>query len=115
MAEDCIFCKIVSGDSPSTRVYEDEKVLAFEDIHPMAPVHVVVVPKRHIPTLLDCTDDRRDDLAAVMSVVQEVAKRKGIDQSGFRTVINCNAEGGQLIFHLHAHVLGGKKLADEMG
>ncbi|MBN1662007.1 MAG: histidine triad nucleotide-binding protein [Deltaproteobacteria bacterium] len=115
MAEDCIFCKIVSGAIPSTKVYEDDRVLAFDDIHPLAPVHVVVIPKKHISTLLDCTEDRMDDLAAVISAVIEVAKKKGIDRKGFRTVLNCNAEGGQVIFHLHAHVLGGKKLADEMG
>lgn len=115
MAEDCIFCKIVSGAIPSAKVYEDEMVLAFDDIHPMAPVHVIVIPKRHIPTLLDCAGDRADDLAAVLAAAREVAKRKGVDAKGFRTVINCNAEGGQVIFHLHAHVLGGKKLTDDMG
>lgn len=115
MAADCIFCKIVKGAIPSTKVYENEKVLAFDDIEPMAPVHVIVISKRHIPTLLDCTNDRIDDLAAVMSAVQEVAKIKGVNHKGFRTVINCNADGGQVIFHLHAHVLGGKKLRDEMG
>ncbi|HQP12913.1 MAG TPA: histidine triad nucleotide-binding protein [Candidatus Omnitrophota bacterium] len=115
MADDCIFCKIVKGDIPCSKVYEDEKVLAFDDIHPMAPVHVIVIPKKHIPTLLDCAGENKADLAAVMAAAQEAAKRKGVDQKGFRTVINCNDEGGQVIFHLHAHVLGGKKLADEMG
>jgi histidine triad (HIT) family protein len=115
MADDCIFCKIVRGEIPCAKVYEDQNVLAFDDIHPMAPVHVIVIPKKHIPTLLDCTKDRMNDLAAMMSVIQEVAKKKGVDQKGFRTVMNCNAEGGQVIFHLHAHVLGGKKLTDEMG
>jgi histidine triad (HIT) family protein len=115
MAEDCIFCKIVSGTIPSKKVYEDDHVLAFDDIRPMAPVHVIVIPKMHIPTLLDCTGDRIDDLKAVMLAAQEVAKRKGIDQKGFRTVINCNTEGGQIVFHLHAHVLGGKKLRDKLG
>lgn len=115
MSKDCIFCKIVAGSIPSSKVFEDDKVVAFDDIHPMAPVHVVVIPKKHIPTLLDCTDGQAEDLSAVMAAVRKVAILKGIDKKGFRAVINCNPDGGQVIFHLHAHVLGGRKLADEMG
>lgn len=111
---DCIFCKIVNGEIPSSKVYETAKVLAFDDINPMAPVHVIIIPKEHIPTLLDVTSEKMDVLEAMVSAVQEVAKIKGIDEKGFRTVINCNKEGGQIIFHLHVHVLGGEKLKDEL-
>ncbi len=111
---DCIFCKIVNGEIPSSKVYETAKVLAFDDINPMAPVHVIIIPKEHIPTLLDVTSEKMDVLEAMVSAAQEVAKIKGIDEKGFRTVINCNKEGGQIIFHLHVHVLGGEKLKDEL-
>jgi histidine triad (HIT) family protein len=110
--EDCIFCKIVNGTIPSSKVYEDADVVAFEDIHPMAPVHVIVIPKKHIPTLLDVTAENMNAVNAMVKAAREVARIKGIDKRGFRTVINCNEEGGQVIFHLHMHVLGGKKLKD---
>ncbi len=110
--EDCIFCKIINGEIPCVKVYETEKVLAFDDINPMAPVHVVIIPKEHIPTLMDVTQGKTDVLDAIFLAAQEVARIKGIDKRGFRTIVNCNKEGGQLIFHLHMHVLGGKKLRD---
>jgi len=113
--EDCIFCKIVKGSIPCRKVYEDEKVLAFDDIHPMAPVHVVIIPKEHIATILDVSEDRMAVMGAMISAAREVSKKKGIDQSGFRVVINCNEEGGQVVFHLHMHVLGGKQLLDALG
>ncbi len=112
---DCIFCKIVRGDISCTKVYEDDKVLAFDDIHPMAPVHVVIVPKSHISTLMDVETQKDNIMNNLIAAVQKVAKIKKIDASGFRTVINCNAEGGQVVFHLHVHVLGGRKLQDELG
>ncbi len=111
---DCIFCKIVRGEIPSTVVYENDDVLAFEDINPMAPVHVVVIPKKHIATLMDVKEDEMGTMGSIISAVQEVAKIKGIDEKGFRMVVNCNEEGGQLVFHLHIHVLGGKRLRDEL-
>ncbi|HOD97521.1 MAG TPA: histidine triad nucleotide-binding protein [Syntrophales bacterium] len=113
--DDCIFCKIIKGEIPCRKVYEDESVLAFDDIHPMAPVHVVIIPKRHLATLLDVGEDTLPVVDAMIRVAQEVARRKGIDKRGFRTVINCNEEGGQVIFHLHMHLLGGRKLADGLG
>jgi histidine triad (HIT) family protein len=115
MSEDCLFCKIIGGEIPCSRVYEDDSVLAFDDIHPMAPVHVIVIPKRHISTLMDVSYDSMTDLMKLMAAAQKVAKLKSIDEKGFRVVINCNAEGGQVIFHLHMHVLGGRKLRDEVG
>jgi histidine triad (HIT) family protein len=106
---DCIFCRIVRGEIPSSKVYEDEKVLAFDDIHPLSPVHVIVIPKEHIPTLMDVTAEKMEYLTAMMTAAQKIAAIKGIDQKGFRVIINCNSEGGQVIFHLHMHVQGGKK------
>ena len=109
---DCIFCKIANGTIPSNKVYENDEVIAFDDIHPMAPVHVIIIPKKHIPTLLDVTAVNINSVSSMITAAQEVAKIKGIDKKGFRTVINCNEEGGQVIFHLHMHILGGKRLKD---
>ena len=108
--EECIFCKIVNGLIPCSKVYEDEKTLAFDDLHPVAPVHVLVVPKTHIPTLMDVGTNAKDYLSAMINAVQETARIKAIDQRGFKMVVNCNEEGGQVIYHLHMHVLGGGKL-----
>ncbi len=105
---DCLFCKIIQGEIPADRVYEDDDVLAFKDIHPKAPTHVLVIPKAHYSTFSDMDD------AAVMGrfmcAVQHVADGVLQLQSGFRIVINVRAGGGQEVFHLHAHILGGKKL-----
>lgn len=110
--EDCIFCKIAAGEIPCRKVYENEKALAFEDIHPMAPVHIIIIPKRHIATLMDVDAERAADLQSMVTAAQEVARLKKIDVKGFRLVINCNREGGQVVFHLHMHLLGGLKLKD---
>ena len=109
---DCLFCKIVQGDIPCTKIYEDDSVLAFDDIHPMAPVHVIVIPKRHLATLLDINGQNIAVAGDLILAAPKVARIKGIAEKGFRTVINCNAEGGQLVFHLHMHVLGGRKLQE---
>ena len=112
---DCVFCKIVRGEIPCARVYEDDQVLAFDDINPMAPVHVVIIPKDHIPTLMDVDTEKNDIMNNLIAAAQKVARIKGIAAKGFRTAINCNVEGGQVVFHLHVHVLGGRKLQDELG
>jgi len=112
--EDCIFCKIANGTIPSKKVYEDAEVVAFDDIHPMAPVHVIIIPKRHIPTMMDVAKADMNSLISMFTAVQEVARVKGINDRGFRAVINCNKEGGQVIFHLHMHVLGGMQLKDAL-
>ncbi|MEE9910878.1 MAG: histidine triad nucleotide-binding protein [Deltaproteobacteria bacterium] len=111
---DCIFCKIIKGEIPCTKVYEDEAVLAFDDIHPMAPVHVVLIPRKHIATLMD-VDPGTDVTGRLIAAAQQVAKIKNVADSGFRTVFNCNADGGQVVFHLHMHLLGGRKLEDQLG
>lgn len=112
---DCVFCKIIKGDIPCSKVYEDDNVLAFDDIHPMAPVHVIIIPKQHIPTLMDIDSKKSDIMNNLVSAAQKVARMKSIDEKGFRTAINCNAEGGQLVFHLHMHLLGGRQLQDPLG
>jgi histidine triad (HIT) family protein len=112
---DCIFCKIVQGDIPCSKVYEDDQVLAFNDISPMAPVHVIIIPKKHIATLMDLDAQNDDVTGDLMSTAQKVARIKNISDRGFRTVINCNAEGGQVVFHLHMHLIGGRKLQDPLG
>jgi histidine triad (HIT) family protein len=112
---DCIFCRIFKGEIPCVKVYEEDSILAFDDIQPMAPVHVIIIPKKHIPTLLDIDSQSADIFSEIFFAVQKIAEIKGIAEKGFRTVINCNAEGGQVVFHLHTHVLGGRKLADELG
>jgi len=113
--ENCIFCRIIKGEIPSGKVFEDESVLAFDDIHPLAPVHVIIIPKAHIPTLMDLKPADSNLLNSLSRAVQEVARIKGVDKSGFRTVVNTNKEGGQIIFHMHVHVLGGRQLEDAMG
>ncbi|MCK9230255.1 MAG: histidine triad nucleotide-binding protein [Syntrophales bacterium] len=114
---ECVFCKIVAGEIPSSKVYEDDGVFAFDDIQPLAPVHVVLVPKRHVPTIVDMDVEGPDRNlpAELFNAVREVARIKGIDETGFRTVINSNYDGGQVIFHLHVHVLGGRRLSDDLG
>ena len=95
---DCRFCKIAAGEFPCRKVYENDKVLAFEDIHPMAPVHVILIPKGHVATLMDVDEEGMADLQSLMSAAQEVARVKKVDERGFRLVINCNREGGQVVF-----------------
>jgi histidine triad (HIT) family protein len=106
----CLFCKIVAGEIPAARVYEDDQVIAFNDINPQAPMHVLVVPKLHIATVNDvsATDDQL--MGAMVRAAAAIAKQRGFDGPGYRTVFNCNAQAGQTVFHLHLHVLGGRVL-----
>jgi len=112
---DCIFCKIVTGEISCTKVYEDDAVLAFDDIQPMAPVHVILIPKQHIATLMDVDAGHVDIVGRLIAAAQKVANIKKVAVSGFRTVFNCNTDGGQVVFHLHMHLLGGRKLDDQLG
>jgi histidine triad (HIT) family protein len=107
---DCLFCKIVRKEIPAKLLYEDEDALAFEDINPQAPVHVLVVPKRHIPTLNDLTpaDDALVGKLARISAV--IARDRGVAEAGWRSVVNVNREGGQLVFHVHMHCMGGRPM-----
>lgn len=108
---DCLFCRIVRGEIPAAKVYEDDEVLAFRDIQPQRPVHVLVIPKRHIPTLDDFPADEPGLAGQLLGAVQEVARREGLAAGGYRTVINCRGDAGQEVYHLHLHVLGGRRLA----
>ena len=108
--EDCIFCKIVRGEIPAKKVFETEELLAFEDINPVAPVHVVVIPKKHIPTLIDASDSDFELLGKLLLSAKTAAERKKLLDDGFRTVINALAGAGQAVFHVHMHVIGGRVL-----
>ncbi len=110
---DCLFCKIISGEISSKKVYEDETVYAFEDISPKAPVHILVIPKEHISTLFDVTCNNSDVIAHIYEVIAKLAKDFNLEK-GFRVISNCNEYGGQTVFHIHFHLLGGKKLTDSM-
>ncbi len=103
---DCLFCKIVRGEIPCKKVYEDDEVLAFFDIHPVAPVHFMLIPKLHIESLAQADDSHAALLGRMMTLAPKLAKQQGLD-AGFRTVINTGRGGGQEIFHLHVHVIGG--------
>lgn len=111
---DCIFCKIIKGEIPSKKVYEDDKILAFHDISPMAPTHVVIIPKEHISSANDLTEENAEFISHVYVVAAKIAKELGIAESGYRIVNNCGADGGQTVFHIHFHLLGGKKLNTEL-
>jgi histidine triad (HIT) family protein len=108
---DCIFCKITEGTLPSRKVYEDEQVLAFHDINPEAPVHILVIPKKHIASLNEVSPADTELLGRVMLAAQQVAREAGLASDGYRVVANTGPHSGQLVFHLHLHVLGGEKLA----
>lgn len=110
---DCLFCKIVAGDIPSTKVYEDETVLAFRDIAPMAPTHILVIPKAHISGICEINAENAALAAHCLEVAAIVAKQEGLEK-GFRLVSNCGADAGQTVPHLHFHILGGRQLSLEM-
>ena len=111
--ENCLFCKIVAGDIPSTKVYEDESVLAFRDIAPQAPTHILVIPKAHIGSVAEITAENSAVVAHIFEVIAKVAAQEGLTE-GYRVVSNCGAHAGQTVHHLHFHILGGKQLALEM-
>ena len=110
MSNDCLFCKISSKDIPADIVYEDEKVLAFRDINPQAPVHLLVIPHQHIHSINEASENHQDLLGYMMLAAARLAKEFGIDESGYRLVVNCNEQGGQTVFHIHLHILGGRQL-----
>ena len=110
---DCLFCKIVAGDIPSTKVYEDETVLAFRDIAPQAPTHILVIPKTHIGSVAEVTAENSAVVAHIFEVIAKVAEAEGLS-GGYRVVSNCGDHAGQTVHHLHFHILGGKQLALEM-
>ena len=109
----CLFCKIVEGSIPSTKVYEDELVLAFRDIAPQAPTHILVIPKAHIPSVNGITGENSQVVAHIFEVIPQIATAEKLE-NGYRVVSNCGDDAGQTVHHLHFHILGGKKLALEM-
>lgn len=109
---DCLFCKIIGGEIPSTKVYEDDTVLAFRDINPQAPEHIVVVAKTHIKSANEITEENSKYVAAIWEAIPKIASDLGIAQDGYRVVNNCGKNGGQTVPHLHFHLLGGKLYTD---
>ena len=107
----CLFCRIIAGEIPATKVYEDENVIAFNDISLQAPMHVLVVPKVHVATLNDLNPEHDALVGNMTRRAAAIAGERGYSASGYRTVFNCNADAGQAVFHIHLHVLGGRKLA----
>lgn len=110
MKDDCIFCKIASGIIPAERIFENDQVVAFNDIHPQAPTHVLIIPKEHYPSLNDIPAERLGVVDKIFEAAQAIAKKTGIDKEGYRIVCNTNRGAGQEIFHLHFHVMGGRAL-----
>ncbi len=107
---DCIFCKIADGEIPATVVFEDDELLAFEDVNPRAPVHVLIIPKEHLSTMNDPGPEHETLLGRMMLLASRIAKERGVSEGGYRVLVNCNADGGQEVFHLHMHVIGGRRL-----
>lgn len=108
--DDCIFCKIANKEITSTIVYEDDMVIAFNDLNPVAPVHILVVPKKHMTDILNVEKEDMKYIEAVVEAIQKITKEKGIAESGFRVVNNCGENGGQTVKHIHFHIIGGEKL-----
>jgi len=107
---DCIFCQIVNGSLPAKIIFEDDKVVAFDDIHPKAPLHKIIIPRKHIATLNDLTEEDANLVGHMFLVAKKIASDLGIAEPGYRTLINCNAGGGQVVYHLHMHLMGGRAM-----
>jgi len=113
--EDCIFCKIIAGELPADIRYQDEKLIAFPDINPLAPVHLLIIPRKHISALTDLSEGESALIGVLAAVANQLAKTEGIAESGYRLVMNCGREGGQGVAHLHMHLLGGRQLSSALG
>ena len=107
----CLFCKFVSGEIKADFVHETDSVLAFRDINPQAPTHILIIPRKHIPTINDLQDDDSGVLGQMFAAARDIARKEGIDEAGFRMTMNCNKAAGQTVFHLHLHLLGGRNFA----
>ena len=112
---DCIFCQIIAGKVPSDIVYQDEQVIAFRDIHPVAPTHLLIIPKKHIPSLAHLSEAESPLMGHMVNIANQLAKREEVDETGYRLVINCGQQGGQIVPHLHLHLLGSRQLSADMG
>ena len=111
MEDDCIFCKIASGEIPADKVYEDDTLIAFKDINPVSPVHLLIIPKKHIPTLNELQTENAELLGNMILIAGKLAKDNNIQNEGYRLVLNCNKGAGQMVFHIHLHLLGGRKFS----
>lgn len=112
--DNCVFCKIIKKEIPSKIVYEDERVIAFNDVKPAAPIHILVVPKAHIETLLEVSDKEGDIISYIYKIINKIAQDNGFAQNGFRVIANCGKDSGQEVMHIHFHVLAGRKLGDKI-
>lgn len=114
MEDNCIFCKIIKGEIPSEKVYEDDTVLAFKDINPAAPIHILVIPKKHIENLLEVKEEDKETISHIYEIINKIAKDLKIEKEGFRVIVNCGKDAGQEVMHLHFHLLAGKKLGHKI-
>lgn len=112
--EDCLFCKIIKGEIPSTKVYEDEDILAFNDINPAAPIHILVIPKKHIESLAHMQKEDEAIVGKIYGVINKIAEKKCFKENGYRVIVNCGKDAGQEVMHLHFHVLAGAKFGDKI-
>lgn len=115
MSQDCIFCKIIAGEVPSQKVYQDDRVTAFHDINPVAPVHILIVPNVHLASVNEAEPEHEATLGHMFVVARRIAEEMGIRESGYRLIINTGPDAGQVVFHLHMHLLGGHKMRHPMG
>lgn len=111
----CIFCKIISGDSPASIVYQDDQAVAFHDIHPVAPVHILIVPRQHLPSVNHLEQSDEPLIGHLFIIARHLAREKGIDRSGYRLILNTGPDSGQAVFHLHLHLIGGRRMRFPMG
>ena len=115
MVEECLFCRIISREIPSDIVYQDDEFLAFKDIHPQAPTHILIIPKTHFDSLVEISDQQEKLMGRLVIIAKKLAEKEGVAKSGYRLVLNCGAEGGQVVPHLHLHLIGGRKLDGKIG
>ena len=112
--EDCLFCKIIKGEIPSNKVYEDDEILAFKDINPAAPIHILVIPKKHIASLAHMEKEDEAVVGKIYGVINKIAKEQGFKENGYRVIVNCGKDGGQEVMHLHFHLLAGKQFGEKI-
>lgn len=112
--KDCLFCKIVKGEVPSTKVYEDDEIYAFKDINPAAPIHILVIPKKHITSLAHLQKEDEALVGKIYGVMNQIAEEQGFKENGYRVIVNCGKDGGQEVMHLHFHLLAGKQLGEKI-
>ena len=112
--EDCLFCKIIKGEIPANKVYEDEEILAFHDIKPAAPIHILVIPKKHITSLAHMEKEDEAIIGKIYGIINKIAEDKGFKEEGYRVVVNCGKNGGQTVMHLHFHILAGRQFGEKI-